>query len=219
MSTSQDSDRSRMLPPALSGSGDRIVDVPGLPRLVRDRLGKSSVVRWATIAPNGFVKVHESENRIGYDRRRQVSMQWRLLLDIRRVVDPNQVRNNEDSYASWRQVEFDPLGGFFVEPWMPSHTSQPLNQIAGSMMAIAEGWPTDRHLRAWGTVLFLGYCDDRGLHASLTDDQVSGLRALAERGRRSQSASERVTVPHTAVAARVPAPRDRAFRLPIRALA
>jgi hypothetical protein len=160
-----------------------VIQIPGLPRLSGDRLLNPPVVRWLAITPAGDIEVHESENRIGYDLTDWQSFQWRMILDIRDRIDPDRRRDDGDLYASWRAADYNPLDGLFVEPWMPSHTSQRLNPVGAYLMAVADGWATDRPLRTWGTVLFLSYANDRGLHSSVTDDQVDALHTLAAQAR------------------------------------
>ena len=167
--------------PLRHGAG--AIHIPGLPRLTGDRLANPPVVRWLAITPAGDIEVHESENRIGYDLKNWQTFQWRMILDIQDRIDPGKRRAGGDLYGSWRMADYDPLGGFFVEPWMPSHTSQHLNPVGAYLMAVADGRGTDSPLRAWGTVLFLGYANDRGLHGSVTDDQVDALHTLAAQGR------------------------------------
>jgi hypothetical protein len=167
--------------PLRNGAG--VIHIPGLPRLTGDRLASPPVVRWLAITPAGDIEVHESENRIGYDLKDWQTVQWRMILDIRDRIDPGKRRADGDLYAYWRAADYDPLGGFFVEPWMPSHTSQRLNPVGAHLMAIADGWRTNRPVRTWGTVLFLSYANDRGIHGSVTDDQVAALHALAAQGR------------------------------------
>ena len=62
--------------------------IPGLGKLIDDYDGNPATLRWLSIHPDGRLVDRESDNRIGWSTQHEMWVQWRLVRDVYREVEP-----------------------------------------------------------------------------------------------------------------------------------
>jgi hypothetical protein len=144
--------------------------VPGLGKLIDDCTGDPATLRWLSIHPDGRVVERISDNRIAWSTEHEMWVQWRLVRDVYREVDPTSRGYNlaaavviHTAHAAVVMARFD---------------TGPINPVATGMLG-DHGVEHEVH----GTVAWLAPADPETgmLHGDLTDDQLAALRTLAER--------------------------------------
>lgn len=142
--------------------------VSGLGKLIDDYDGEPRTLRWLSVHPDGRVVDRESDNRIAWSTVHEMWVQWRLVRDVYRVVDPT-----SHGYRLTAAELVHTGQGVAI---LARCDTEPINPTATRMLT-ALG--IDHKAR--GTVAWLAQAHSvTGLHGDLDDEQRTGLRALAE---------------------------------------
>lgn len=143
--------------------------IPGLGKLIDHYEGQPATLRWLSIHPDGRVVERSSDNRIAWSTEHEMWVQWRLVRDVYRQVDPT-----SHGYSLAGAVLIHTTQGVVITV---RHDTETINSVATGMLAEL-GVDRETH----DTVAWLADTDPKaGLHGDLDDEQRTALRALAER--------------------------------------
>jgi hypothetical protein len=152
-----------------------VLNVPGLGALVDDLLAEPQTVRWVSISPAGQLQEHDTGNRHAFCEKLDCRLQWQLVCDVYAAIDPHG-QCGDHLLSVGEIVNDDERGGRFLVPCRHGDGGQE-NPLASAMLHRLPGkHPPVVH----GTVAWIGYAADDGLHTSATGEQVAALRALPQ---------------------------------------
>jgi hypothetical protein len=140
------------------------------------RQGDPPLIHWLTIQPDGQLARHETPNEQGVLPGIDRWAQWNLIHAVRTAIAPPAA---EDTNRRAQVFDLHAAGVVIASHPYPGDGARPFNTLAAAMVttlnhSVSSWWP----LR--DTVAWLGAVSEMdGPHASLTDEQLTALEALA----------------------------------------